>query len=105
MVLVLADLATGRLRVNEIRTSTGVRIRGCYKSRGSPMQGYRYRFLDTRGHLFADLNLHADSDDSACDLGNELLSRCDCSLLEIRCGVRLIYRIGKAGTPSTDVFH
>jgi hypothetical protein len=69
------------------------------------MQGYRYRFLDTRGHLFADLNLHADSDDSACELGNELLSRCDCPLLEIRCGVRLIYRIGKAGTPPTDGFH
>jgi hypothetical protein len=69
------------------------------------MQGYRYRFLDTRGHLFADLNLHADSDDSACELGDELLSRCDCSLLEIRRGVRLIYRIGKGGRTPSDSFH
>jgi len=69
------------------------------------MQGYNYRLLDTRGRLFADVTFHSLSDDAACELGNELLCKCDCSALEIWRGTKLIYRVGKYASIQSRARH
>ena len=67
--------------------------------------GYQYTFLDTDGRKGADLTLHLSSDEEACELANELLSKSKFALLELRKGpgADLIYRIGKTDVEGTHM--
>jgi hypothetical protein len=61
------------------------------------MDDYHYTFMDTDGRTGADLTLHPSSDEVACELAKELLSKSKFASLELRKGpgADLIYRIGK----------
>ena len=61
------------------------------------MDDYLYTFMDTNGRTGANLTLHPSSDEVACDLAKELLSKSKFASLELRKGpgADLIYRIGK----------
>lgn len=59
------------------------------------MRAYRYTFLGLDGRLNAALMLHAGSDEDACELGSELLSKSECSALEITKADRVIFLIGR----------
>ena len=57
------------------------------------MRGYRYSFLDEQGSISASLVLDSETDEAACDLASELLSRSECSFVEVRRGAKLIFQI------------
>jgi hypothetical protein len=59
------------------------------------MRAYRYTFLGLDGRLTAALMLHAGSDEDACELGSELLSKSECSALEITQADKVIFLIGR----------
>ena len=61
------------------------------------MRGYQYTFLDTGGRTGADLTLHLSSDEAACELAKDLLSKSEFASLETRKvpGKELIDRIGR----------
>ncbi len=67
------------------------------------MRGYRYSFLNTQGAVDATLILHSDSDESACDLASELLSRSECIFVEVRRGSKLIFQIRRDGSKGNRV--
>ena len=62
------------------------------------MGGYRYSFLNAQGVVDASLILHSDTDDSACDLASELLSRSECTFVEVRRGAKLIFQVKRDGS-------
>ena len=62
---------------------------------GHTVRGYHYTFLDMDGRTGAVLTLDSPSDDVACELANEMLSKSAFSALELRIGRTLIYRIGR----------
>ena len=64
------------------------------------MRGYRYNFLDEKGLVGATLVLYSASDDAACDLASDLLSRSECAFVEVRKGASLIFQIGRGGSNS-----
>jgi hypothetical protein len=61
------------------------------------MDDYHYTFMDTDGRTGADLTLQPSSDEVACELAQELLSKSKFASLELRKGpgADLIYRIDK----------
>jgi hypothetical protein len=61
------------------------------------MDDYHYTFMDTDGRTGADLTLYPSSDEVACELAKELLSKSTFASLELRKGpgADLIYRVGK----------
>ena len=70
------------------------------------MRGYRYSFLNTQGAIEASLILYAENDESACELASELLSRSECTFVEVRFGPRLIFQIRRDGSiGNRDDYH
>jgi hypothetical protein len=69
------------------------------------MDDYHYTFMDADGRTGADLTLHPSSDEVACDLAKELLSKSEFASLELRKGpgADLIYRIGKTDVEGTHM--
>ena len=69
------------------------------------MDDYHYTFMDTDGRTGADLTLYPSSDEVACDLAKELLSKSKFASLELRKGPEadLIYRIGKTDVEGTHI--
>jgi hypothetical protein len=69
------------------------------------MDDYHYTFMDTDGRTGADLTLHPSSDEVACELAKELLSKSEFASLELRKGpgADLIYRIGKTDVEGTHI--
>ena len=61
------------------------------------MNGYHYVFMDTDGRTGASLTMFLSSEEAACQLAKELLSKSEFSSLETRgnLGTELIYRIGR----------
>ena len=61
------------------------------------MDDYHYTFMDTDGRTGANLTLYPSSDEVACELAKELLSKSRFASLELRKGpgADLIYRIRK----------
>jgi hypothetical protein len=61
------------------------------------MDDYHYTFMDTDGRTGANLTLYPSSDEVACELAKELLSKSKFASLELRKGpgADLIYHIGK----------
>ena len=62
------------------------------------MRAYRYTFLGMDGRLNAELILHAGSDEAACELGSDLLSKSECSALEITKADKVIFLVGRGDT-------
>ena len=62
------------------------------------MRAYRYTFLGMDGRLNAELILHAGSDEAACELGSDLLSKSECSALEITKADKVIFLAGRDDT-------
>jgi len=61
---------------------------------------YWYRFFNANGKLHAAIVLSSASDDEACELAAELLSKSECSTALVFEGDRLIYKIGRDGGAS-----
>ena len=64
------------------------------------MRRYRYNFLDQNRIAEATLVLYAASDEAACDLASDLLSRSEALFVEVRSGSRLIFQIGRSAADS-----
>ena len=64
------------------------------------MRDYHYKFLDTHRGAGETLVLRSPSDDAACELASDLLSRSESSFVEVRKGTKLIFQIGRAGSGS-----
>jgi hypothetical protein len=50
--------------------------------------------------MSTSLILDSETDEAACDLASELLSRSQCSSVEVRRGARLIFQIRRPGSTS-----
>ena len=67
------------------------------------MSAYRYSFFERDGRLHATLLLYSRSDEEACELANDLLSRSECAEVELSHRGGLVYRVGRADTGETNV--
>lgn len=59
------------------------------------MRSYRLNFWGSNGRREGTFALKADSDKDACDLGSKMLSKSDCTTLEIWRDTHLLVRIGR----------
>lgn len=62
------------------------------------MSPYRYSFFESDGRLHATLLLYSRTDEDACELANDLLSRSEYTQVELHQRDTLVYRIGRADT-------
>ena len=66
------------------------------------MSGYRYTFFDIDGRTCAEFTSHNSSDEDACGVANELLSRSQFTSLKLRKGPRQLYHISRMDFAKTS---